>query len=582
SWMIGFDGLLDKVTKSTEPIRSEIHIGAFWYEYTMHYIASIQRIRMYLREITKRKEMEEELQKSNEDLEQRVQERTGELSDAYETLAKERQRLYDILESFPYMVCLLAPDYHVVFANKKFRETFGESGGKRCYKCCHGDRTEPCGSCESFTPLKTGQPHQWEAVAPNGRVIAAYDVPFTDADGSPMILEFDMDITEHRKMEQQLRQSQKMEAIGTLAGGIAHDFNNILAGILGFAEMAFEDAEGQRQIQKSLSYILKATKRGKDLVKQILSFSRKTDYQRSPVPVTPVIKETIKLLRASIPATIDLRLSATAQTDTVVASPTELQQIIMNLSTNAFKAMEDKGGVLDISLSDALYPYLAGDLEHSGEYLQLMVKDTGVGMTPEVMRKAFDPFFTTSEPGKGTGMGLSVVYGIVRNLNGEITVSSEPGDGSIFTVFLPKTVAGTEKKEDVTSELLGGNETILYVEDEQLLNELGKTVLEKLGYMVHAFDDPEKALLAFSQNPSDFDLVITDHAMPKMSGSELAWGIRNLKRDIPIIMCTGYQEPMTPEKAKEIGIADILSKPLRKQELAAAVRRVLDQEKLSQ
>ncbi|HEX2964906.1 MAG TPA: ATP-binding protein, partial [Syntrophorhabdaceae bacterium] len=380
------------------------------------------------------------------------------------------------------------------------------------------------------------------------------------------------EVKEREQAEDQLRQSQKMEAIGTLAGGIAHDFNNILAGILGFTEMAIEDAEGLSQIEKSLSNVLKAAKRGRDLVKQILAFSRKTDYERNPFAVTPIIKETIKLLRASIPATVDIRLSTTAQSDVVNTSPTEIQQIIMNLSTNAFMAMEEKGGILEISLSDA---FQGGDTT-SGEYLQIIVKDTGMGMTPEVIQKAFDPFFTTREPGKGTGMGLAVVYGIVRNLNGSITVLSTPGEGSTFRIFLPKAKVPASTEQDRSIDIQTGNETVLFVEDEEMLNDWGQTVLEKLGYIVHAFRDPQEALQAFIKDPGIFDVLITDQAMPGMTGSQLILEILALRKDLPVILCSGYAEPIPPERAAEIGISEVLLKPLTKYELAAAVRRVLD------
>ncbi|HEX2965466.1 MAG TPA: PAS domain S-box protein [Syntrophorhabdaceae bacterium] len=386
------------------------------------------------------------------------------------------------------------------------------------------------------------------------------------------------EMQKHEEAEQRLRQSQKMEAIGTLAGGIAHDFNNILAGILGFTEMALEDVQDQPQVEKSLSYVLRSAKRGRDLVKQILAFSRKTEYQREPVSVTPIVKETMQLLRASIPATIDIRSLFTAEQDTIVASPTEIQQILMDLSTNAFMAMEEKGGTLEIGLSDACYPYMIGR-QSSAEFLELTVRDTGVGMTPEIMQRAFDPFFTTREPGKGTGMGLSVVYGIVRDLGGEISVSSEPGEGTTFSIFLPKTEIEARKEQGTTFDIMGGTEVILLVEDEEMIIEWGKDVLGKLGYTVHAFPDPQKALLAFAANPSIFHLVITDQAMPKMAGSQLASGIHSLRKDIPIILCTGYQEPISPEKVAEIGITEVLSKPLTKYELAAAVRRGLDQKR---
>ena len=294
---------------------------------------------------------------------------------------------------------------------------------------------------------------------------------------------------ERQRAEEQLRQSQKMEAIGTLAGGIAHDFNNILAAILGFTEMAIDDSADRLPVDKSLKNIHKSALRARDLVKQILAFSRKTNYERAPLSPTPIIKETVQLLRASIPASIEIKLSIETTSDTIVAAPTEVQQIVMNLATNASLAMAEKGGTLEIHLTDfdvlPESPVFESDLM-PGEYVRLMVKDTGTGMGPDVKQRAFEPFFTTRELGAGTGMGLAVVYGIVTDLEGTITVESEPGIGSTFRVFLPK--AKTEVKEDQAGPLHipPGTESILFVDDEDMLVVWAKATLEKLGYRVIA------------------------------------------------------------------------------------------------
>ena len=387
------------------------------------------------------------------------------------------------------------------------------------------------------------------------------------------------EMSERERIEEQLRQSQKMEAIGTLAGGIAHDFNNILAAILGFTEMAAEDVADRPDVQRSLHNVLKSVTRARELVKQILAFSRKTSHARSPLSLSPIIKETVQLLRASIPATIEINLSLSASSDTVLASPVEVQQVLMNLATNASFAMQEKGGTLEVSLTDIDFipdePVLGTDAI-PGQYIQLAVKDTGIGMSPQVMSRVFEPFFTTKEVGKGTGMGLAVVYGIVKDLQGTITVESIPGTGSTFRVLLPK--VRTEYKEDQphTVQIPGGNERILFVDDEEMLMEWGQAALERLGYQVTVSTDSTEALKTFSANPSVFDLVITDHAMPHMAGSELSSELLKIRPDIPIILCTGHSENMSREKAKDIGIKEFLTKPLNKQELAEAVRRVLD------
>jgi PAS domain S-box-containing protein len=379
--------------------------------------------------------------------------------------------------------------------------------------------------------------------------------------------------------EEQLRQSLKMEAIGTLAGGIAHDFNNILAAIIGFTEMTLDEISDHPLAEKNLDNVLKSATRARDLVKQILSFSRKTDYARSPLAVSPLIEETIQLLRASIPATIEMNLINTARSDVVLAAPLEVQQILMNLATNASLAMQEEGGTMEISLTDVSIrpgsPIAVPDIV-PGEYLQLAVNDTGIGMSAETMERAFEPFFTTREVGKGTGMGLAVVYGMVKDLQGAITLESEFGVGSTFRVFLPKVTAEPEQKQLHSTEIPPGKERILFVDDEDMLVKWGQGVLERLGYTVAAVVDSAEALRIFSSDPFRFDLVITDQAMSGMSGIQLSKELLKIKPDTPIILCTGHSETASPVTARKAGIREFLMKPLARLELAQAVRRVLD------
>ena len=387
------------------------------------------------------------------------------------------------------------------------------------------------------------------------------------------------EITERQKVEERLRQSQKMEAIGTLAGGIAHDFNNILAAIMGFTEMAIEDVADRPPVENNLKNVLKSTVRARDLVRQILAFSRKTSYERTTVSLSPLVKETVLLLRASIPAGIEIRLNISATSDTVLASPTEVQQILMNLATNAALAMKEKGGILEISLTEidflpALPLFETGTIP--GEYIQLMVRDTGIGMSPDVMKRAFEPFFTTRTPGEGTGMGLAVVYGIVTDLKGTITMESEPGTGSIFRVFLPKLKTDVPEERMPVDQIPLGSESILFVDDENMLAEWAKAALERLGYRATVQTDPVRALKIFLSDPSGFDLVITDQSMPSMSGIQLAGELLAIRPDIPIIICTGHGTTVSPETAKKTGVEQILMKPVVRQELAEAVRKSLD------
>jgi PAS domain S-box-containing protein len=377
---------------------------------------------------------------------------------------------------------------------------------------------------------------------------------------------------ERRRMEEQLQQAQKMEAIGTLSGGIAHDFNNILGGIIGFTEMVIEDTPPDNPSYHHLELILKSGLRARDLVRQILAFSRKTKQKREPVSLSPLVSETLKLLRASLPTTVRITVNIDVKSDTVLANPSELQQIIMNLSTNAAYAMKDAGGELEVTLAER--EVTSGPIPAPGPYVELAVKDTGTGIDHAVMTRIFEPFFTTKEVGQGTGMGLSVVYGVVKSLNGDISVESAPGIGSTFRVLLPRIAEAVS--HEVVHEIPRGKERILFVDDEEVLAILGKGVLERLGYRVTAITDSREALEVFSKTPSEFDLVLTDQTMPWIAGITLAQELLKIRADIPIILATGHTDSVSAEKANAMGIREYLMKPLARQELAIAVRRVLD------
>ncbi|HVN95319.1 MAG TPA: response regulator [Syntrophorhabdaceae bacterium] len=382
------------------------------------------------------------------------------------------------------------------------------------------------------------------------------------------------EVQERKRLETELRQAQKMEALGTLTGGIAHDFNNILAGIIGFTEMTLDDLSSDSPARRYLELVLKGSFRGRDLIKQLLSFSRKDAYEITALRLTPIIEETVKLLRASIPATISIKLKIATTSDNILANATGIQQIIMNLATNAAHAMKTDGGTLSIALSDAR-PVRGLDLK-AGNYLELSVRDTGVGMEQAVLERIFEPFFTTKEVGQGTGMGLAVVYGIVKSLQGYISVESTPGKGTAFHILLPR--ANTEESyEPVASGAVPtGHETVLFVDDEEMLAELGKEMLEKLGYTVTAFTNSADALKLVLEDPSKFDLVITDLSMPGLAGLHLAKELLAARPGLPIILCTGHADDIDSESAKRAGIREFLMKPLAKRELAEAVRRTLD------
>lgn len=380
------------------------------------------------------------------------------------------------------------------------------------------------------------------------------------------------------RLEQQLRQAQKMEAIGTLAGGIAHDFNNILAAILGNAELAMDDVEETGSVRQNLNHIVKSSIRARDLVRQILTFSRISDQEQKPLHLVPVIEEAFQFLRASLPATIETTLEASLRDDVVIGNEGQIQQIIMNLVTNAKQAISD-GGHIEISLQDASLPdSIVPDRVGSHDYILISVRDTGSGMDESVRPRIFEPFFTTRETGQGTGLGLPVVYGIVASHGGFVAVESEPGKGSTMKVFLPKANVRVESSLEPVNEMPHGKEHILFVDDEESLCLLIDQRLSRLGYRVTTAASGEEALHLFARNPDDFDLVITDQTMPVMTGLGLSRELLRIRPDLPIILCTGYSERANKDIAKEVGIREFLMKPITQKELAETVRRVLDRE----
>ena len=385
---------------------------------------------------------------------------------------------------------------------------------------------------------------------------------------------------EKKRLQTQLIQAQKMEAIGTLAGGIAHDFNNILGAILGYAEMVREDCPPDSVTARDLDQIILASNRARDLVKQILTFSRQADMAKVPLQLATMIKEAVKLLRSSLPATIAIELNIDPATAPIFADPTQLHQIILNICTNAFHAMEESGGTLGISLTNTelTKQALAGRSNlQPGRFVRLSISDTGQGIIPEIKDRIFEPYFTTKEQGKGTGLGLAIAHGIAKSHGGFITCESRPGEGAVFHVILPALDDFAAAESDADKVIPGGGEHILYIDDEIVLAEMAQVTLERLGYTVTIQSDSHKALAAFADSPETFNLVITDQTMPGMTGVELARNMLQIRPNIPIILCTGYSNLVSVEKARSIGIRDLALKPVAKKEIAALIRKVLEE-----
>ncbi len=375
------------------------------------------------------------------------------------------------------------------------------------------------------------------------------------------------------ELERQLRQAQKMEAIGTLAGGIAHDFNNILGAILGNAELAAEDLPAAHPARESVRHIHQAGLRARDLVHSILTFSRQREPSRASLDLSGVLGETLALLKATLPATITIRTAVSKECPPVFADASQMGQVLMNLATNALHAMQPAGGLLELGLGPA--PATPGDLP-PGRYVHLWVRDTGRGMTPDVLERAFDPFFTTKPPDEGTGLGLAVVHGIIRAHGGAITARSEPGRGTQFDIFLPAVASVPPVAAALGEGPAGGAERILLVDDEPALVALGQRQLERMGYRVRAFTSPSDALAIIAADPADLDLLITDLTMPGMRGTDLARAALALRPDLPILLSTGYGGAVTPEEIQAAGVRDVLAKPMTRENLARAVRAALE------
>jgi len=495
------------------------------------------------------------------------------------------EKILTILDSIDSTVYVSDMDTHqILFMNKKMITSFGgDKTGEICFSALR-KQSEPCTFCTNDRLVdKNGNPsgvYTWHDQNPvTGRFYINRDRAVEWVDGRLVHMQVATDITDMKKMEAQLIQAQKMESIGTLAGGIAHDFNNILFPLIGHAEMLLEDIPEDGSIRDSLNQIYSSSLRARDLVQQILAFARQEKGEVKLMKIQPIVKEAIKLIRSTIPTSISIRQDLQSYCRPVSADPTQIHQIVINLATNAYHAMEENGGELKVNLkeielgeNDLFNPDMS-----PGLYACLSIADTGMGMNKDVMNRIFDPFFTTKEKGKGTGMGLSVVHGIVKHMNGGIRVYSEPRKGTEFQVYLPIVENASEKQGSKAYESIqGGCERVLVVDDEQVIITMERLALERLGYQVTSRTSSIGALEAFKADPDKFDLVITDMSMPKMPGDKLVAELIKIRPDIPILLCTGFSETMTDEKIKSLGLRGILMKPMMMKDLARKIREILD------
>lgn len=478
-------------------------------------------------------------------------------------------------------------NYEILFMNQNMIDSFGKDfTGKKCWQVFRGE-SESCAFCSNSKLIdengKSTGLYTWHDENPvTKKWYINHDRAINWVDGRVVRLQVATDITELKQLEEKIRDAQKIESIGNLAGGIAHDFNNILCPIIGMSELLLEDLPAGSPENEDVREILNAGKRGRDLVKQILAFSRQSERIMTPTRIQSILKEVLKLSRSTIPSNIELNHHVQSNCGLIMADPIQIHQIAMNIITNAYHAVEDEGGKITVALSETQVDDsdFSGAHMKPGTYAMLSVSDTGHGISTEFVNKIFDPYFTTKKTDKGTGLGLSVVYGIVQEHKGYIDVISEVNDGTTFKVYFPLMERTVETAtSDVLVAIPKGHERILLVDDEMSVAKLEKKMLERLGYKVTMFINSQEALQTIRANPMSFDLVISDMTMPNMTGDQLAGEVKSIRPDIPVIICTGFSNKMNTQKADSLGIAAILMKPVIKSDLAKMIREVLDEAK---
>lgn len=552
---------------------------------TTQVIASIE-------DITQRKNAEEQLKKSYSELEKIVKEKTSELvkeieerKSAHEALKKSEEKYRSILENIQDSYFEIDIKGNLIFFNSSLPELLGyseeELNGLNFREFTEKEEKEKLARVFNtvYTTGRTGQRVHCICITKGNdrkNVEIIISLMKNKEEESIGFRGLARDVTKKIIMERRIQQTQKMEAIGNLAGGIAHDFNNILGGIMGYTQLVKNHTLKESKVHKYVEQIMKASERATGLVKQILLFSRKTESEKIPSEMGLIVKEVIKLLRASIPATVEINYNFKEDLNPILADHTQMHQVLMNLCSNAADAMKGKGGCLDLNLTDVV---VNKNNQHdfqelkNGEYIKLSVSDTGVGMDKQTIEQIFDPYFTTKDVGAGTGLGLATVHGIVKDHNGVIRVESNPGAGTVFHLFFPAIKHIIEETHEIV-EIVPGTETVLFVDDEIYLAKVGKEMLEDYGYSVESLTSPNQAFELFQKDPERFDLVITDYTMPEMTGEQLVRKIRQTDQNIPIIMCTGIS--LDPEILNGLKLEKLLMKPLGMNDMLKNIREVLD------